>query len=240
MDALDAHRGALREAARFSQYFEVLLDGDPGDWRPVSGLYSGELTGELIAAVGERLWDPLPGRMPRAPGEPDRRIAASLMFQGYAAKLWSPLLACVVTGGVLPRLGPGGLSWRYRTGEPVSLLAAEVSAGEPDAAGLYSAVVADHLVPLAEAVQATVPVSGKVLWGNAASALHGAAGMLARSGHSPAAIVAQVLGTGLLAGTTTGLPVTAGFRRRSCCLYYRVPNSGGTCGDCVLRTVRSG
>ena len=24
------------------------------------------------------------------------------------------------------------------------------------------------------------------------------------------------------------------FRRRSCCLYYRVPGSGGLCDDCVL------
>jgi iron complex transport system ATP-binding protein len=27
----------------------------------------------------------------------------------------------------------------------------------------------------------------------------------------------------------------AGYRRTSCCLYYRVPG-GGLCGDCVLTT----
>ncbi|MFI2643924.1 (2Fe-2S)-binding protein [Streptomyces sp. NPDC018610] len=36
-------------------------------------------------------------------------------------------------------------------------------------------------------------------------------------------------GTGTVTGTSTG----ATFRRRSCCLYYRVPG-GGVCGDCCF------
>ncbi|MGW5694872.1 (2Fe-2S)-binding protein, partial [Streptomyces asiaticus] len=34
------------------------------------------------------------------------------------------------------------------------------------------------------------------------------------------------------AGTLGTAPL--GYRRRTCCLYYRVPG-GGLCGDCVLR-----
>ena len=36
-----------------------------------------------------------------------------------------------------------------------------------------------------------------------------------------------------LSDTGTLGPDGEGFRRRSCCLYYRVPG-GGLCGDCVL------
>ncbi|MBC7271137.1 MAG: (2Fe-2S)-binding protein, partial [Streptomyces sp.] len=77
-------------------------------------------------------------------------------------------------------------------------------------------------------------------WGNAASALTGAARQLdrwaraegrpdvaARSGALTRRLLAdpRLTGTGTLTGTA--------FRRRSCCLYYRLPG-GGLCGDCCF------
>jgi ferric iron reductase protein FhuF len=44
--------------------------------------------------------------------------------------------------------------------------------------------------------------------------------------------VRGLLSTAPMSGTGS-LSVGWGFRRRSCCLYYRVPG-GGICGDCVL------
>jgi ferric iron reductase protein FhuF len=51
-------------------------------------------------------------------------------------------------------------------------------------------------------------------------------------------VAARLLDTGSLAGTGDRSAPSEpdrhwSFRRRSCCLFYRVPG-GGTCGDCIL------
>lgn len=85
-------------------------------------------------------------------------------------------------------------------------------------------------------------LSPLVLRGNIASALAGAAGMLARSFPDRAEIAGQlaagILALGPLRGAGEFVQPDASqprrfLVRRSCCLYYRVPG-GGTCGDCVL------
>lgn len=96
-------------------------------------------------------------------------------------------------------------------------------------------VVERHLRPLVAAVRAVTPVAEGLLWGNAASALTGALAVLARArpGSATAAtrLVEELLDLTPLRGTGTLGP--SGFRRHSCCLYYRVPG-GGLCGDCAL------
>jgi ferric iron reductase protein FhuF len=81
-----------------------------------------------------------------------------------------------------------------------------------------------------------------LLWGNVASALGGAAGMIADAApelaERAAEVVAGLLERAPLAGTARlERPDPARQRwflvRRNCCLYYRIPG-GGTCGDCVL------
>ncbi len=111
----------------------------------------------------------------------------------------------------------------------------------PDA--LLADVLAGLLAPLVVAVRARASVAERVLWGNAASAV-GAARRLVAAARPPAAVRAAAAAAHLL--TTPPLAATAAlrrpeppdvgwtFRRRSCCLYYRVPG-GGVCGDCVLR-----
>lgn len=73
--------------------------------------------------------------------------------------------------------------------------------------------------------------------GNIASALVGASNALAAVRPDLRArlvrITDDLLNTASLAGSgvLTGPDLT--FRRRSCCLFYRVP-AGGKCGDCPL------
>jgi hypothetical protein len=123
---------------------------------------------------------------------------------------------------------------------------------------LYQQVAEMHLRPLAEALRGRVAEG--LLWGNAASAVVGSLRVIvaARPGVAqPAHDLAERMldtgklrGTGELSGTDelsdagersdtgelhgTGVPGQLNFRRRSCCLFYRVPG-GGLCGDCSLR-----
>ncbi|MGN6608865.1 MAG: (2Fe-2S)-binding protein [Jatrophihabitans sp.] len=62
------------------------------------------------------------------------------------------------------------------------------------------------------------------------SALAGAATVLGDPRADDA--VRRLLGEGWLAGAGTW-PEGGAFRRRNCCLLYRVP-AAGSCGDCVL------
>jgi ferric iron reductase protein FhuF len=86
-------------------------------------------------------------------------------------------------------------------------------------------------------------VSQRLLWGNAASAVAAAKRLVAI--HRPAAatkaaeVARELLDAGSLAGAGELLPardpdLVWTFRRRSCCLYYRVSGSSGLCDDCVL------
>ncbi|WP_336052643.1 (2Fe-2S)-binding protein [Streptomyces sp. CA2R101] len=96
--------------------------------------------------------------------------------------------------------------------------------------------------PIRELVDAAASfsVSPRVLWGNVASAVNGAAtGMvsaapaLARPARTAALLF---LSRPQLQDTHTLNTRNGRFRRRSCCLIYRAaPNaSGALCGDCVL------
>ncbi|GFH38489.1 hypothetical protein SCWH03_47310 [Streptomyces pacificus] len=83
-------------------------------------------------------------------------------------------------------------------------------------------------------------VSPHTLRGNASSALIGAHRVLLAKTTAPllplVRLVRGLLDRPPLAGTGTYRftpPRPLAFRRRSCCLYYRVPGTG-TCGDCVL------
>ncbi|MDQ2708537.1 MAG: (2Fe-2S)-binding protein, partial [Actinomycetota bacterium] len=100
------------------------------------------------------------------------------------------------------------------------------------------ALVEPHLAALVAATLAVESVSARVLWGNAGSALAAAGRLVAqarpRAAERALGIVEAVLDTGSMVGTGWFEPGWS-FRRRSCCLYYRIPG-GGVCGDCVLGT----
>jgi iron complex transport system ATP-binding protein len=176
----------------------------------------------LTDTVGERL------------GTSERRVAASIMFQGLAARLVSPVLAGLGRGIVLD-LDPAATAVRSRPGEAMDLTCPQIGgwlAPEPDVALVADVLLEQQLRPLVEAVAADGPVAAGLLWGNVSSALVGALGVLGGGADPVAArVVGELLEHGPLAGTGDGGP--AGFRRRSCCLFYRTP-AGGYCGDCAL------
>jgi ferric iron reductase protein FhuF len=226
-------RAVLADVAGIGPYFVVGTDpaeaADP-TWRSVRALTTDpEPLRDRIAHVRRTLGS-------------DDRVAASIAFQGYAAALVSAPFAAVVLHGVAPALTPEALHWRPAASGPLRLWCPRPAALP---AGELAALLLDaHLAPLVEAVRAQVPVSETVLWGNAASAVAGAKRVLGTARPAAAARAAQVaaelLATGPLAGTGELLApsppdVAWTFRRRSCCLYYRVPG-GGLCGDCVLHT----
>lgn len=214
------------------------------------------------------------------------RVAASVAHLGLVARLLSPALALAVLRGEAARgQALADLHWQPRLGGPFPLSLPYDDAGDGDAPAAsweagsgpgsgsgskggsgtdeeqLAAALARHLLdgPVRELADAFAPfkVSAHILWGNTASALNGAAGMLAAARPADAArvrsLTARLLdrpplrgtstgtGTSTSTGTRTGSRTAAparAFRRRSCCLIYRAApgGSGALCGDCALAT----
>lgn len=199
------------ELAAVGEYFAV--DVGPSDSPTLGELYAG---GALLDQRIERACEQL--------GTNERRVGASIWFQGLAARLWSPAVGAAVLGLDVPVLDPATTRW---DGGRLQLV-------EPATGGKPSDVLDQHLEPLVAAIKDTVRISAKLLWGNASSALVGTVKVLltARPDAQAQALRDQLLRDKRLAGTGQFEP-GAGFRRTTCCLFYRVPN-GGLCGDCVL------
>ncbi|MFF3445906.1 (2Fe-2S)-binding protein [Streptomyces sp. NPDC002667] len=166
----------------------------------------------------------------------EARVAASVAQQGLAARFWSIALGSAALCDRLPDLDPELLLWDPDAGAPEDLWLGEVRFRP--VADLDTVVRAGLLVPLSEALRARHRVSPALLWGNAASALAGTVRQLDRwalahgrpdVGERARTLAARLLAHPDLSGTLD--PVT--LRRRSCCLYYRVPG-GGVCGDCCF------
>jgi hypothetical protein len=131
------------------------------------------------------------------------------------------------------------LWWQDILGGPVPLSVPVplpgTTAGEPPAVqGLIHEVIA----PLTEQTSRLVSISPRVLWGNVASAVNGAAAQVAAqrpdlSGPAWAVAVSLFASPQL---SRERHPPGLGFRRSSCCLIYKITadRSQGICGDCVL------
>lgn len=224
-------RAVLADVATLGPFFLVSTDPAEGvdpTWRPVRALYEEEQPlRDRIAHVRRVLGS-------------DDRVAASITFQGLAALLVSAPLAAVLRHGVLPDLDADRLHWRPTASGPWRLWC-DAPTGRP-VDELAAALLDGHLGPLVAAVGTQVSISERVLWGNAASAVAGAKRMVGAqwpdAAERAAGVAAALLDTGSLAGSgerRDPAPPDHGwtFRRRSCCLYYRV-EGGGYCGDCVL------
>lgn len=229
-------RAALDDVAGFGPFFAASADPaeavDPS-WRSWRALYEDpSILSARIEVVATAL------------GTDDQRVAASIAYQGLAARLVSPVLAVAAVHGLVPAWTPESLHWRLAVTGPWPLWESDRGASRPSAAALPTAVadalVGPHLGALVGATRAARSVSARVLWGNAASAVAAAGRMIAQARPTAAGRAADVVGALLRAGPLA----RAGrfeqgwsFRRRSCCLYYRIPD-GGVCGDCVLGTAR--
>ncbi|WP_405593346.1 (2Fe-2S)-binding protein [Streptomyces sp. NBC_01092] len=230
------------------------LDPDLAALRPLGGFFVLSAAGEAprpAATLAQAYAEPGPAE-PRDPlafrvrkvadalRAPEPRIAASVAQQGLAARLWSVTLGCAALYGAVPDLDPRLLRWDPDAGAPDDLWLAEVRPRPADASTVTDVVLHGHLEPLTAALRSRYRVADGLLWGNAGSALAGAARQLDQWARAHGrtdvaarahALTVQLFTHPLLAGTGT-LHGTA-FRRRSCCLYYRVPG-GGVCGDCCF------
>jgi hypothetical protein len=158
------------------------------------------------------------------------RVAASVTQLGLVARLLAPAIAAATAGFGRIRLNADDLWWQDRLGGPFPLsVTFGASDGDPIAGSAVEAITA--------AVASRYSVADRVLWGNIASAVNSAAQLIARA-RSDLAQRAQSTADTILADPR----VEAGqlrsgprFRRRSCCLIYRVANTkAAVCGDCVL------
>jgi hypothetical protein len=192
-----------------------------------------------VDAAADAFGDPLTFRIrkvARSLRAPEARVAASIAHLGLAARLCSVALGCAALYGRVPDLDPRLLHWDPDGSAPEDLWLSEV---RPLPAEALDAVVREgHLVPLAAALSSRHRLSAGLLWGNAGSALAGSARMVVQwaraHGRTEVGERARALAAGLfahpdLAGTLD--PATG--RRRSCCLYYRLPG-GAVCGDCCF------
>jgi hypothetical protein len=234
----------LADLAALGPYFavDVHRPGSPlrPPWQPL-----GELTGSpdaLASRIGE-VRERLAAAAGCPPSAVEFRVAASIAQLGLCARLLSPALGAAAVGRALPvdttraRWIPA-LGGPFRLSLPDTVL--EVSAARTSAGAGPAALVellAGPITQIVRAVQAT-GVSAQVLWGNVASAVNGAVTMIAAARPdlaSPAAgAAAALLGQPVLTGTYQGRPLD-GFRRRNCCLIYRLsPDAPAYCGDCVL------
>ncbi|MEU1329276.1 (2Fe-2S)-binding protein [Streptomyces sp. NPDC005865] len=201
--------------------------------RPLAQAYAAPVSGT----------DPLTFRVRKVAqrlGAPEDRIAVSVAQLGLAARLWSVALGSAALFGRVPDLDPARLAWDADGSSPDDLWLTGVRPLPGDAASVRDVVQYGHLAPLAEALRARYRISAGLLWGNAGSALAGAArelsGWAARSGRPEVGERALALADELFAHPdlrTTGTLRGTAFRRRSCCLYYRCPD-GGLCGDCCF------
>ena len=225
------------DLAALGPYFavDVHRPGSPlhPPWRPL-----GELTGSPDALAG-RIGE-VRERLAAAAGRPatavEFRVAASIAQLGLCARLLSPALGAAAAGQVLP-VDVGQARWVPALGGPFRLSLADTAVAAEAGTDATAVLLAGPVTQIVRAVEA-MAVSPRVLWGNVASAVNGAATMIAAARPDlagPAAEAATaMLAYPALTGTFQGRPGAA-FRRRNCCLIYRLsPERPAYCGDCVL------
>jgi hypothetical protein len=207
----------VSELAAISPYF-ALREGPPdpaAGWRPVTGADVAQLIGQSPIGVP---W-----------------IAASLLYQGWAARLTSIYAGSVVLAGQVPDLSMSRMYYRTPVPGPVELLAWPLAAVDP--AQGWRLLFAGHLEPLATAIREQVRIGRHLLLGNVASALAGSLATLARAGYAriDALIEQDWARPAELAqcGRWAAAPGGSRYTRRTCCGYVRLPG-GGRCGDCSL------
>lgn len=205
---------ALRRVRGINPFFALDVGRPDESWLPGTALLHGPALKSTIDAIATRYQADEP------------RVAASLFFLSYTARLLSPLTAANIPIDVRPE----NLWWHYDRANGLSVRIDQPRLGPPAAVAL---------APVVEAIQATTPVASGLLWGNAMSNVAGALKMVVRA-RMLTAEEAEERGEQLMsappfeqAGEFLTFPGEVTFRRRSCCLYYRVA-AGGKCGDCPL------
>lgn len=233
----DPVTSALDRAATLGPYFAWERWSPDAGWRPWSELADPAVAGRRVGVARAALT----GMFGLADEAVPERVVASVTLLGWAARVVSPMLGAAVVGGELPAARAADLWWRPVPGGPLPVAYSGVAV-EPDVTALADLAVEGLLAPMVATFRQRFALSPKVLAGNVASALAGAAGMIADKSppHAAqaAALTAQALRTPALRGAGDLVRPDPGrprwfLVRRNCCLYYQIPG-GGTCGDCIL------
>lgn len=226
-----AARTALTAAAGWGPFFTVDVHAPgtaPPPWRPLRELMDDpDVLGDRVARVRAYL----AAAYGRDPADVRTRVAASVTQMGITARLISPALATAILAGTVPDLA--GAWWQPELGGafPLSLTGRTTPGG-------IAAILDGPIRGLVDATR-EFSVPDRVLWGNTASAVNGAATMIAQARPDLGA-AAHDLAVRLLADPPlrhTGDHRAGAFHRHSCCLIYQAappeaPRS--LCGDCVL------
>ena len=177
-----------------------------------------------VQAVRKALAD----RIDRQAADVAVRVAASVAHLGLVARVLSPAIGAVALGYPPISIAAQNLLWQDSLGGPVPL-SVTFGAGEPLPGSAVEAIT--------DAMAAQFPVSGRVLWGNVGSAANSAARLVADARPERAAPARAAVDSVLADARVDGGVLRTGpyFRRRSCCLFYRLTIDRRTvCGDCVL------
>ncbi|MGH3625338.1 MAG: (2Fe-2S)-binding protein [Sciscionella sp.] len=227
---------ALADASDWGPFFAVRThDADAAPrspWRPMRELVDDpDVLRERVFAVRAYL-AAASGQVPD--GVP-ARVAASVTHLGLVARLVSPTLGVAVHTGLSPAMDLVYLWWQPELGGAFPLSIGVVEQLDP------GRVITGAVRELTQAV-GVFPVSERVLWGNVASAVNGAATMAGRArpdlASRAAAVASSLLELPSLRHASTRRP-DGRFQRLSCCLIYRASptnDRGALCGDCVLAT----
>ncbi|WP_405684013.1 (2Fe-2S)-binding protein [Streptomyces sp. NBC_01387] len=251
MSSPPAASAVIGEIAELGPFFAVQAHPPgvepPEPWQRITrSLLEARVTGvrEWLAAAGGQ-----------SPDAVEIRVAASVAHLGLAARLISPALAAAVLHGLVPAPGLADLRWQPVIGGQIplslpsdaftdlSLPAGAFTGGSTVAPTRLADELSSRLLdgPLRELADAMAEftVSRRILWGNTASAVNGAATMITTTRPDltarTRAITSRLLERPPLRDASCTGPDGA-FRRRSCCLIYRAAPgaSGALCGDCVL------
>lgn len=198
---------ALEQLSGLTPYYRLTVGTVPAGAHPTSALWRDrDLLESTIDSWRQRM------------AVNERRVAASTLFFGYAARLWSLALGTSTLTGRCLDLDPDRLMWTT-TDIGMELHTATVDFGADPA----HEVLARQLEPFVDALSGVV--ARGLLWGNAASALSGSTRLLPG---------AQALANRLHdhPRLRPALDPHTG-QRHSCCLFYRAP-TGSYCTDCAL------
>ncbi|MEN3357784.1 MAG: hypothetical protein V7637_1766 [Mycobacteriales bacterium] len=202
-------------------------------WRPLSELVDRP---ERLEARVRAVRVALAGGAGRPVDDIDPRVATSVAQLGLVARLLAPRIAAVALGFGHLAVGPGDVWWQDRLGGPFPLSVANNGAGPVPGSGslvdLLTAATADRF-----------PVAPRVLWGNVASAANSAARLVAVTRPDRATAARDAADTILSDPRIEDGELRSGpsFRRRSCCLIYRLSDTReAVCADCVLTDLRGG
>jgi ferric iron reductase protein FhuF len=180
----------------------------------------------------------------------DRRVAASVLFQGYVRRVAEPLVDALLHNRPPPDPGMDAvvvhLAEGWITDVTLGTVASPPHEGDPAAwEWAHRRLVDDNLAVAVAAVRRAVRLSRRTLWGNAAAAIAGAfrTATAADPDLDPAAVATRLECFLARDRRTYGLCVPylvdhaerswLVHERRTCCLLYTVPGHSH-CASCSL------